>query len=185
MAPRGLDWLATMRAKPGPPMTLGNMRHNGVRSEAYPRFDMDRDGLVAIAGHRNKPGALQVFGAAGAGPPSIQRRLSAPRLATPEARGFFVSRPRGRTTPSLSRRQRQNHVAVGFARPASAIELRQRPVIEPYPDRTIWRPFRLNGDGAQGHGRCNRCEGRRRDQDFDHAADMGAAFSSCQRDCDH
>jgi hypothetical protein len=32
VAPSGLDWLATMREKPGPPMTLGNMRQNGVRS---------------------------------------------------------------------------------------------------------------------------------------------------------
>jgi hypothetical protein len=32
MAPSGLDWLATMREKPGPPMTLGNMRQNGVRT---------------------------------------------------------------------------------------------------------------------------------------------------------
>jgi hypothetical protein len=32
VAQSGLDWLASMRAKPGPPMTLGNMRENGVRS---------------------------------------------------------------------------------------------------------------------------------------------------------
>jgi hypothetical protein len=45
-------------------------------------------------------------------------------------------------------------------------------MVEPYPDRTIWRPFRLNGDGAERQGRGEGCEGLRSDRDLDHAGDI-------------
>jgi hypothetical protein len=70
------------------------------RGRTYPAFTMNRDGFFAIAGHRNKPGALQVLGAAGAGP-SYPTASVSPRLATPEARGFFCASPVRRDGLSL------------------------------------------------------------------------------------
>ena len=53
-------------------------------------------------------------------------------------------------------------------------------MIEPYPDATVWRPFRFHGDGAERQGRGEGCEGLRSDRDLDHAGDIGSARASRQ-----
>jgi hypothetical protein len=65
----------------------------------------------------------------------------------------------------------QDHVAVAVAGLAQMAELCDGRMVEPYPDRPIWRPFWLDGDGAERQG-CG--EGCRRDRYFDHRTDMGA-----------
>ena len=53
-------------------------------------------------------------------------------------------------------------------------------MIEPYPDATVWRPFRFHGDGAERQGRGEGCEGLRSYRDLDHAGDIGSARASRQ-----
>ena len=53
-------------------------------------------------------------------------------------------------------------------------------MVEPYPDRTIRSPFRLDGDRAERQGRGEGCEGGGADRDFDHAGDIGPARASRQ-----
>ena len=53
-------------------------------------------------------------------------------------------------------------------------------MVEPYPDRTIRCPFRLDGDRAERQGRGEGCEGGGADRDFDHAGDIGPARASRQ-----
>jgi hypothetical protein len=56
-------------------------------------------------------------------------------------------------SPRVSLRQRSDCVRIGVPRPSQRLELGGCQMMEPYPDATDWRPFRLNGDGAERQGR--------------------------------
>jgi hypothetical protein len=76
------------------------------RGRTYPAFTMNRDGFFAIAGHRNKPGALQVLGAAGAGP-SYPTASVSPAPCNSRGAGLFLCVASASRRAISATRQRQ------------------------------------------------------------------------------